>query len=34
MAATAYNQADLRTEGERLHTFIFGSPITEPILEK
>jgi len=34
MAATAYDQAHLRTEGELLHDSIFGSPIPEPVLQK
>ena len=34
METTAYDLAHLRTEGELLHTSIFGSPIPEPVLQK
>lgn len=34
METTVYDLAHLRTEGERLHTFIFGHPIPEPVLQK
>ena len=34
METTVYDLAHLRTEGERLHTSIFGYPIPEPVLQK